>query len=197
MKQQALGLIETYGLVAAIEAADVALKTATVELINYEKVTGGLLTVAFTGEVAAVQAAVAAGSAAAAKVGELVSRHVIPRPLADMELMLSFQGPKESGPDPGGPDDGGAVSEPVIEGGENSSDNSEAEISAAQEVVDGTDEPRSWEKQLESLGVQELRRLARKTEGIAIKGRQISKANKEVLITEILRANNSNSKDTD
>lgn len=200
MKQQALGLIETYGLVAAIEAADVALKTAAVELINYEKVTGGLLTVAVTGEVAAVQAAVAAGSAAAAKVGELVSQHVIPRPLADMELMLSFQGPKESGPDPGrpddggadpaGPGDGGAVSEPVIEGGENSSDNSEAEISAAQEVVDEVDGLQVYQKYLESLGVQELRRLARKTEGIAIKGRQISKANKEVLITEILRAKN-------
>jgi len=183
MKQQALGLIETYGLVAAIEAADVALKTAAVELINYEKVTGGLLTVAFTGEVAAVQAAVAAGSAAAAKIGELVSRHVIPRPLADMELMLSFQGAKESVPDPAGPGDGGA--DPAAKN----------EDAGKPEV--GLDEPRSLEKQLESMGVQELRRLARKTEGIAIKGRQISKANKEVLITEILRANNSNSKDTD
>jgi len=162
MKQQALGLIETYGLVAAIEAADVALKTAAVELVNYEKVTGGLLTVAVTGEVAAVQAAVAAGSAAAAKVGELVSRHVIPRPLADMEIMLRSRGPKESGPDPA-----------------------------------GTGELQVYQKYLESLGVQELRRLARKTAGIAIKGRQISKANKEVLITEILRANNINSKDTD
>ena len=162
MKQQALGLIETYGLVAAIEAADVALKTAAVELVNYEKVTGGLLTVAVTGEVAAVQAAVAAGSAAAAKVGELVSRHVIPRPLADMEIMLRSRGPKESGPDPA-----------------------------------GTGELQVYQKYLESMGVQELRRLARKTAGIAIKGRQISKANKEVLITEILRANNINSKDTD
>ncbi len=180
MKQQALGLIETYGLVAAIEAADVALKTAAVELVNYEKVTGGLLTVAVTGEVAAVQAAVAAGSAAAAKVGELVSRHVIPRPLADMELMLSFQGPKEPDPDPAGSGDGG-----------------EAEISVAQEVVDEVDGLQVYQKYLESMGVQELRRLARKTAGIAIKGRQISKANKEVLITEILRANNINSKDTD
>ena len=197
MKQQALGLIETYGLVAAIEAADVALKTAAVELVNYEKVTGGLLTVAVTGEVAAVQAAVAAGSAAAAKVGELVSRHVIPRPLADMEIMLRSRGPKEPDPDPAGPDDGGAVSEPVIEGGENSSDSSEAEISVAQEVVDEVDGLQVYQKYLESMGVQELRRLARKTAGIAIKGRQISKANKEVLITEILRANNSNSKDTD
>ena len=162
MKQQALGLIETYGLVAAIEAADVALKTAAVELVNYEKVTGGLLTVAVTGEVAAVQAAVAAGSAAAAKVGELVSRHVIPRPLADMEIMLRSRGPKESGPDPA-----------------------------------GTGELQVYQKYLDSMGVQELRRLARKTAGIAIKGRQISKANKEVLITEILRANNINSKDTD
>ncbi len=172
MKQQALGLIETYGLVAAIEAADVALKTAAVELVNYEKVTGGLLTIAVTGEVAAVQAAVAAGSAAAAKVGELVSHHVIPRPLADMEIMLRSRGTGDPDPDPTGP--GGGNPDPA-DPGEDGPD---------------PDEPQPLEKHLESMGVQELRRLARKTGGIAIKGRQISKANKEVLITEILRAKN-------
>jgi len=154
MKQQALGLIETRGLVAAIEAADAALKTAAVELVTHEKVTGGLITIAVTGEVAAVQAAIAAGSAAAAKVGELISRHVIPRPLADIGLLLKRKG---TGPEPVAPED------------------NKAEANRPMEL-------------LEALSVEELRRLARTTEGIAIKGRQISKANKEKLISEILRA---------
>lgn len=73
---------------------------------------------------------------------------------------------------------------------DHNSGSSEAEISAAQEVINEVDGLQVYQKYLESMGVQELRRLARKTEGIAIKGRQISKANKEVLITEILRAKN-------
>jgi len=172
MKQQALGLIETRGLVAAIEAADAALKTAAVELVNYQKVTGGLVTVAVTGEVAAVQAAVAAGIAAAARVGDLISSHVIPRPLADLGLLLRA---KETGadPDPAGP----ASDSPASD--------SPASDSPAQDETDG--QP-SLKEHLETLAVEELRRIARKTEGIAIKGRQISRANKGVLISEILKA---------
>jgi ethanolamine utilization protein EutM len=78
--QLALGLIETKGLVGAIEAADAMLKTANVKLVGKEKITAALITIKVIGEVAAVQAAVDAGTAAAQKVGQLVSAHVIPRP---------------------------------------------------------------------------------------------------------------------
>ncbi len=76
----ALGLIETKGLVGAIEAADAMLKSANVRLVSKEKVTGALITVKIIGEVAAVKAAVDAGTAAAQRVGQLISAHVIPRP---------------------------------------------------------------------------------------------------------------------
>ncbi len=83
MIKNAIGLIETRGLVAAIEALDASLKAANVEFISYRFTTGGLICVIVTGDVGAVRAAVDAGSAAAAKVGELVASHVIPRPADD------------------------------------------------------------------------------------------------------------------
>ena len=81
----ALGLIETKGLIAAIEAADAMLKAANVTLVGTEKVGSGLVTVMVRGEVGAVKAATEAGSAAAARIGELVAVHVIPRPHTDVE----------------------------------------------------------------------------------------------------------------
>ena len=84
----ALGLIETKGLVGAIEAADAMTKSANVALVGYEKIGSGLVTVMVRGDVGAVKAAVDAGSVAAAKVGELVSQHVIPRPHTDVEKIL-------------------------------------------------------------------------------------------------------------
>ena len=77
---EALGLIETKGLVALIEAADAMVKAAKVTLVAYEKIGGGMVTVMVRGDVAACKAATDAGAAAAQKVGELVSVHVIPRP---------------------------------------------------------------------------------------------------------------------
>lgn len=88
MAIQALGMIETKGLVGAIEAADAMVKAANVTLVNYEKVGGGLVTVMVRGDVGAVKAAVEAGGAAAAKIGELVSVHVIPRPHDDVEKII-------------------------------------------------------------------------------------------------------------
>lgn len=76
---KAIGMIETRGLIGSIEAADAMLKAANVELINQEKIDGALVTVLVQGDVGAVQAAVDAGKAAASRVGELVSAHVIPR----------------------------------------------------------------------------------------------------------------------
>lgn len=88
MAQNALGLIETKGLVGAIEAADAMVKAASVRLIGKEKVGGGYVTVMVRGDVGAVKAATDAGAAAAERVGELVSVHVIPRPHAEIEMLL-------------------------------------------------------------------------------------------------------------
>lgn len=86
MKKQSLGLIETWGYVPAIEAADAGTKAADVTLLGYERARAGLITVKFVGDVAAVKAAVTAGSAAAEKVGKVVAVHVIPRP--DRQLRI-------------------------------------------------------------------------------------------------------------
>src|ERR1700694_3718185 len=84
----ALGMVETKGLVGAIEAADAMVKAANVTLIGSEYVGGGLVTVMVRGDVGAVKAATDAGAGAANRVGELVSVHVIPRPHSDVELIL-------------------------------------------------------------------------------------------------------------
>ncbi len=85
---EALGMVETRGLVAAIEAADAMVKAANVILIGSEKIGSGLVSVMVRGDVGAVKAAVGAGSAAAASLGEVVATHVIPRPHADVEKLL-------------------------------------------------------------------------------------------------------------
>ena len=88
MTQEALGMVETRGLVAAIEAADSMLKAANVTLIGTEKIGSGLVSVMVRGDVGAVKAAVEAGSTNAGKLGELVAVHVIPRPHSDVEKIL-------------------------------------------------------------------------------------------------------------
>lgn len=86
--KEALGMIETKGLVGSIEAADAMTKSANVILLGYEKIGTGLVTVMVRGDVGAVKAAVDAGAAAAEKVGELVAKHVIARPHEDVEKIL-------------------------------------------------------------------------------------------------------------
>ena len=88
MAVEALGMVETRGLVAAIEAADAMVKAANVTLIGTERIGSGLVTVMVRGDVGAVQAATDAGSAAGSRLGELVSVHVIPRPHGDVEKIL-------------------------------------------------------------------------------------------------------------
>jgi len=88
MRSEALGLVETKGLVGSIEAADAMVKAANVTLIGKEMVGGGLVTVMVRGDVGAVKAAVDAGAVAAKNVGELVSVHVIPRPHSEVENIL-------------------------------------------------------------------------------------------------------------
>ena len=88
MKYDALGMVETRGLVGAIEAADAMVKAANVSLVGKEYIGSGLVTVMVRGDVGAVKAATDAGAAAAKRVGELISVHVIPRPHAEVETIL-------------------------------------------------------------------------------------------------------------
>lgn len=88
MSSEALGMIETKGLIGSIEAADAMVKAANVALIGKEHVGGGLVTVLVRGDVGAVKAATDAGAAAAQRVGELISVHVIPRPHGEVETIL-------------------------------------------------------------------------------------------------------------
>ncbi len=85
---EALGMIETRGLTASIEAADAMTKSANVQLVGTEKIGSGLVSVIVRGDVGAVKAAVEAGAQAASRLGELVAQHVIPRPHADVEKIL-------------------------------------------------------------------------------------------------------------
>ncbi|MCD6364735.1 MAG: ethanolamine utilization microcompartment protein EutM [Planctomycetes bacterium] len=95
MALQAVGMVETRGMVALIEAADAMCKAANVELTGWDRVGGGLVTAFVRGDVAAVKAATDAGAAAAAKIGEVVSVHVIPRPHQDMEAALPQLAPAQ------------------------------------------------------------------------------------------------------
>lgn len=88
MALEALGMVETRGLVAAIEAADAMVKAANVELIGTEKIGSGLVSVMVRGDVGAVKAAVEAGSSSAGSLGEVIATHVIPRPHGDVEKIL-------------------------------------------------------------------------------------------------------------
>ena len=142
----AIGLIETRGLVGVIEAADAAAKSAQVELLGIEQAGAGLVSLRFSGEVAAVQVAVAAGVAAALKVSQVISHHVIPAPHLDLKDLLQGQ----PAPPP----------------------------QAAPPTLD----------ELDGLPVARLRALVRQLPDAQLKGRQVSRANKKVLIAELRRA---------
>ncbi len=88
MSMEALGMIETRGLTAAVEAADAMVKAAEVTLIGTEKIGSGLVSVMVRGDVGAVKAAVEAGNASASRLGEIIATHVIPRPHSDVEKIL-------------------------------------------------------------------------------------------------------------
>jgi len=92
---EALGMIETKGFSAMVEASDAMVKAAKVELVSYERIGGGYVTAIVRGDVAAVKAAVEAGARGAEKVGEVVSVHVIPRPHTNVDLVLPL-GRKEA-----------------------------------------------------------------------------------------------------
>lgn len=185
---KALGLVETRGLVAAIEAADAMAKAANVLLVGKEKTNPALITIKVVGDVAAVKSSVDAGAAAAARVGDLVSTHVIPQP--DDELAILFPEIQEVPPTTKAvkpkvekPSKSVPVAEetaaPLIE---------EVEIPLLPEVENIESEENdlplftSVTKELSKMNVHELRREARHTPGFPIQGRDISKAGRKELL---------------
>lgn len=187
---EALGMIETRGLVAAIESADAMLKAANVTLVEKTLVGAGLVMVAVTGDVAAVKAAVDAGAAAAARVGELVSVHVIPRPDGSMEGIIGggLNRPKEEKATLKQPSKITSKAMPVEKtevivkktlAAPADPYDKIAELEAAGDI-DGIEEL------LNTIPVRQLRQLARKYPNLGIAGREISAANKEQLIANMM-----------
>ncbi len=177
---QALGFIETKGVLTAIEAADAMLKAADVSLLEKTKVGGGLVAVTVTGDVAAVKAAVDAGAAAVERINDaaLITRHVIARPHDELTAVIGGGTPDEPEEEP--------VPE-IAEEPEESSNEPETVDTINRGTVD------LWIKQdgleetmkiLEDMKVTELRTLAREYQEFSIAGREISKANKTLLLEE-------------
>ncbi len=191
MVDYALGLVETKGLVGAIEAADAMVKTANVILVGKEVTGGALVTIKVIGDTAAVRSAVEAGAAAAQRVGELVSQHIIPRPAEGMEELIFAGSPRQQ-----------EAVERMLRGesvpqvripspAEEPTSKEEKEEAPEEEpfrMPEGlSPEQEEYFKQLDVMTVHELRKTARSVEGISIYGRQISRANKKELIEELLR----------
>ena len=211
MVEYALGMIETKGLVAAIEAADAALKAANVKIVSSEKVKGGIINIKIIGDVAAVRSAVDAGAAAAQRVGTLLGMHVIPRPDEALEHFI-FSLPQEKKVSKPKSQKPVKKAEPAEEEIENSDSDTEVikeiedilEDAAGEDISDdlsGIDigqlsmdysnlniEDSEYLSELQKLNVHALRKLARDMQGLAIRGRQISMANKEKLIEEMIKA---------
>ena len=191
---KALGMIETRGLVASIEAADAMVKAANVTLTCKEHVGGGLVTVMVRGDVGAVKAAVDAGAAAAERVGELVSVHVIPRPHEELEGILSTPAPvtptpkPPQGPKPGeeppkavpeaAPQPAAAQADPPPDP-EPEAPDQEGEEETALRLEDLTDEV------LETMPVVKLRSAARSVGLTSMTRKEIRFAKKEELVAAI------------
>ena len=185
---KALGMIETRGLVASIEAADAMVKAANVTLTCKEHVGGGLVTVMVRGDVGAVKAAVDAGAAAAERVGELVSVHVIPRPHEELEGILTTPAPVTPTPKPPRePEEAppAPVSPPPVPQPEPQPDpeipaeEEKAEEGEAVQLSDLTDEV------LEAMPVVKLRSVARSVGLDTMTRKEIRFAKKEELVAAI------------
>lgn len=216
--QLALGLIETKGLVGAIEAADAMVKAANVKLVSKEKITAALVTVKIIGEVAAVKSAVDAGAAAAQRVSQLISAHVIPRPDDQLEEIIYFSSlqpsaetkePKKEKPreeesyekESAGETLFGDTIEPKPKSAakkvkpdadvKKASDVSKLdslkkeafkELSGSEQSVETISKEIPGDEVLAKLNVHKLRHFARSFENFPIKGRQISRANRDELM---------------
>lgn len=187
MEITALGMIETSGLLSAIEAADAGLKAANVRLLGTDYVRGGLVMVRFEGDVAAVQAAVDVGTMAAQRVGVVVSSHVIPRAMPEVFCMLA----SDPGVGPGKRSQGGCAACGGCEGGMRelrrcretealdgkAKPNEESTVNARQ--PDGAVPPL---EELKKWKVLALRSFARKLPGFSMKAGEIRYANKAQLL---------------
>ena len=193
MLDYALGLIETRGLVGAIEAADAATKAADVQLIGKERADAGLMTIKLRGDVAAVRAAVDAGAAAAQRVGELVSSHVIPRPDDGTEILI-YPPPGQTKEKPREEDLPKPRTRKIRQAKPEHPSPSDSPVTVEQEVSPSpaqplvlSDDEQTFRQELENMTVHELRRYARSVEGLPIIGRQISRANRDQLIDELMK----------
>lgn len=207
MADQALGMIETRGLVASIEAADAMVKAARVTLIGKEKVQGGLVTILIAGETAAVKSAIDAGAAAAQRVGELVSTHIIPRPDDQISSIIKSVSTSpsntskfvtiEEAPSFSKPKRGRKAKEKELFEQTETPVRSSAISTIEKLKVEALGDSYKTEKvktskskgsqkftmsELEVMNVHQLRRFARDFEEFPIKGREISRANRGELL---------------
>ena len=208
MADKALGMVETRGLVASIEAADAMVKAARVKLIGKEKVQGGLITILVVGETAAVKSAVDAGAIAAQRVGELISTHIIPRPDDQIDEVVEGIKSTEEKPTEELPTQPAKKPERIrrkvkIKEKENepeekspSKDTTSSTLDRLKReaLIDATDEAKEARpntsrtkgtysmQDLEVMNVHQLRRFARDFEEFPIKGREISRANRGELL---------------
>ncbi len=180
----ALGLIETKGLVGAIEAADAMVKAADVKLVGKEKVTGALMLVKVIGEVAAVKSAVDAGSVAAQRVGELISVHVIPRPDDQIDPLIIERFKKEKKSSEKTAVEVEPETEKIVVEEKQPPESTFATEAGIDEqpAEDKSTSNLPSEEELNGMNVHQLRKLARGIENFPIHGRQISKANRQQLL---------------
>lgn len=197
---KALGLIETKGTLAAVEAADAMVKAADVTLVEKTRVGGGLVTITVTGDVAAVQAAVDAGVAAVERIAasSLAAKLVIPRPHEELEILFTPKGP-------GGKTDAGEleaeanqpeVNQPEVNQPETIQPETKAKESSCPALPEKLDR-QTLDSIIEKYGIAEgmamadglkvtaLRTLAREYGELKISGREVSKANKQLLLEEL------------
>lgn len=173
---KALGMIEVYGYLTAVEALDCALKAANVSLCDVVKVKGGIVTVLVDGDVGAVKAAIDAAHAAAERVGQVISVHVIPRPAEEVIRMLDKAG-LQYGPE-------------AADETENETEAmDETETAEQTETTEETKNSDFSEEQLEAMTVVELRKLARDIEITNMTRQEIRFARKQELIHAILDFN--------
>lgn len=177
---EAIGMIETSGLVASIEAADAMVKAANVSLLNKRKVGGGLVMVIVTGDVGAVKAAVDAGAAAAAQVGTVYSTHVIPRPHSEVGDMLKQDMMQALAPEKPTPPPSPKTSVPKPEA------KPESQSAAALEQAQPSTEAGGVE--IENMKVTQLRSFLRKMETKTLTPDEIRYANRETLLKAIREA---------
>ncbi len=183
MSRYALGLIETRGLVSIIEAADAAAKAAAVVVGSVEYTGSSMMLIRIEGELGAVQAAVEAGARAVERIGELIAVHVIPNPDDGLEpLMPTKAYNSQFRPDDDRPPlsyDGPPRPRPRMPSGTGTAATTPAPGKKAVDFMEARD--------FDSMTVAELRKVARKLTRIHLKGREISKANKQQLIDAIRR----------